>query len=242
MEDNKAPQSPDYAEAIKNLKAEQDRKLSNLEQSIQNSLATLPHLIQQQVAAAAPQPKQEAVDPYEDPKAFQDQLLAQVASVVDNKISGAIQTYENRTVEKSQLYSDFPELSDQRHPMTQAVIQRYQALTPEQKKDADQQLKSIVYQVASEQGIKPQQFRESQTDDFSLSGNRGEKHVAPKKEPDKLEGVEEGSVTWAEILHKAGAPIDLSKEEDAQKLQKYAQRKNWTNISESPEFTRGGKR
>lgn len=245
MEDEKTQSTqPDYAEAIKNLKAEQDRKLSNIEQSIQNSLANLPHLIQQQVSSMAPRvPEQSAsaVDPYEDPQGYQQQLLEQVAKIVDNKVNGAIQHYEQSTVEKSQLYTEFPELTDQSHPMTQAVIQRYQSLSPEQRKDGDQHLKSIVYQVASERGIRPKQYRDSGSEDFSLSSKSGESTVAPKKEPSKHEGVDEKSVIWAELLKKAGAPININKEKDMAKLKEFSQRKDWTTIAGSPEFTRGGK-
>jgi len=246
MADENINNTPNYGELINNMKAESDRKLSNLEQSIAAQLSQLPTLIQQSVSQYV-QPAQQqqtadtSMDIYDNPEGFVNNLKTEIAQAVSQQVSSTIANYENSTVKKSQLYSEFPELSDPNHEVTQAVIARFQALTPAQKKDSDQHLSSIVYQVASEKGLRPKSYRQDD-DSFSLSGERGERNVAPGKDPDKLDGINKGTQAWAEILKEIGAPIDITKPEDKAKLQEYAKRRNWTSLDQSPTFKRGGNR
>ena len=241
--------TPDPLELINNAKAETDRKFANLEASIQSQLQQLPDLINQSVAKYA-QPA--TSDPYtapavdqsmeilDNPKGFVEDLKKEITKAVSDQVNTTLTSYEDRTASRSQLFQEFPELSDPNNKMTQAVMARFNGLTIEQKKDADQHLKSIVYQVASEHGIRPVSTRVSD-DNFSLGGAQGEANVNPGQESKKSDGIKQGSLDWATILKEVGADIDLDDPKQLEKLKEYAKRRNWTSIDQSPAFKRGGK-
>lgn len=237
--EDQAPET--QADPSQNLKAEFDRKLENLRNELAQSNQQLASIIQSQLAnaqqqsvASAPE-SQEQYDLYE-PEG-QNKFMEKIGQIVDNKVSGAIKTYEDRSLKQHQIYSDFPELQQANHPFTQEVSRMYGSLSPEQKKD-DNYFQTIIYQVAARQGLKPQQFRES-TDDFTLGSSRGEKTMAPKDAPEDNDGIAPGSMAWMKLLNEQGAPVDPNNKEHLALLKKFSQRKGWTKRNTSPEFKRG---
>lgn len=231
------------ADPYQNLKAEYDRKLSNLQSQFDQSHQQLVNLIQTQWAQAQTQYKPDTsasddpIDLYDSDG--QKKFLGNIDKIVSDRISQGIRQYEDRTIKQHQIYQDFPELQDPNSKFTQTVSSMYAALTPEQKQD-DNHFQTIIYQVAAQQGLKPKRFRDSDTDDFTLGARRGEKNVAPKKDPESQDGIDRGSLAWMEVLQRAGAPVDPKDKAQLEKLREFSKRKQWTKRHTSPEFRRPG--
>jgi len=248
MDDNHQEPTPGVPEPaqnqeLKNYKAEMDRKLTNMQNQFDQNLQQLTSIIQaswqQNQAAAQPQSREpEALDLYD--AAGQQQFLQQIDQVVGQRVDGAINKYRDESIKAQQIYQDFPELQSMEHGFTQEVSTRYAALTPEQKQD-DEQFRTLVFQVAAEQGLKPKKFRKPGQDDFSLGGKRAETSTVPNKDPDELDGIDPISIAWMEVLQRAGAKnIDPNNKEQLKKLKELSKRKSWGKRSTSPRFERPG--
>jgi hypothetical protein len=221
-----------------NLKAEFDRKLANIQQQLAASQEQLLSMLQAAIPTQPTQSQtQESYDLFDADG--QKKLLTDVDRLVESKIENAVRQYEDRTIQQHQIYSEYPELQDPNNVFTQEVTQRYQGLSQSQKKDP-MHFQTILYQTAAKHGLQPKQFRKSpqETEDFSLSGGKGERVSTPKKP--KSGEVSPETMAWVEVLKESGAPIDPENEAQMAKLAELAQRKSWNKFSTSPTYKRGG--
>lgn len=167
-------QTPD---PLKNVKAEFDRKLGNVNQQLEQTNKTLSGLVGQLQAMAKPAAAQQKPAPTID-KEIEDSWYdspAKAASLIaeraKNEIrqelqsAGAIQQKTTNTL--NALVSEFPELSDQEHEFTKRAIAIYSEM-PEDEKSSPASYKAAVREAALEMGVKPRSKRTEDDDNFSL--------------------------------------------------------------------------
>lgn len=159
------------ADPIKNLKAEMDRKLGNLETTSSQLLAMMQKM-------QTPAPKH--VAPLSSPK-FGDLIFdkpEEAAQLIKNQARDEIKaelaeqnkvyTRQQSTIQK--LANDYPELTSNDHELTVKAVEYYNALP------ADEQSHPLAYQsavkeAAIELGLKPARLRKKDSDDFVMGGD-----------------------------------------------------------------------
>lgn len=242
MSDEQTPQGSTHAQVddpTNNLKAEFNRKIQNLQESLaaanaenrQILQALQAHLTNQQSSQSEIQSQDEMdlLDPEGQKKFF-----SKIEKLIEDRTSRAIGQFEDRTITQSQLYSEYPELTDPNSNFHKEVQQMYSQL----QNPTTEALQSLVYQVAAKQGLKPKSFRTE--DDFSLGASSGASSKMDNNKKKKDGEVDDIMLTWLHEFERAGAPIKADDPKVLEKLKEHAKRKVWTKTSGSPEFKRQG--
>lgn len=208
MSDEKKPDEkppiPNAAEEIKNLKAEMDRKLANVDNTNKQLLATVQQLTQKLTTKAPPPTEKTKTIKdvwYDEPELAEAMLLDKADKRFAEKVAAAnAQQLKTQKIMQS-LYKDFPELQDTTDPLTVKAIELFDKFSDEEKQHP-MAYKLAVKEAAEELELKPKSKRskEDENDSFSLSQTSAKG------------GREEGSST------KKGGKLDARTVEFAKKL------------------------
>lgn len=222
-------QSGQAAEGLTNLKAEMDRKLTNVTEQLQKTNDMNAQLLEQmkaqQQAASKPAPSPEATNIGD--MMFEDGNKA-AALIQKQATDAAVATIRTETAAKEQaqarqnevigrLLTDYPELSNSNHDLYKKTVERYNAMS-----DLDKQspvaYESAALRAALELGVKPYSQRDESevSEGFTLGSNAsGANNTKAELEADS---------NMYKIAEALG--VDVSSDEAKAKL-KARQRKNW---------------
>jgi hypothetical protein len=174
---------------VKNLKAEFDRKMSKLEAANAALLAEMQKLTRG--GAQPPAPKNEPPkppDPFDDPSGYAEYIAAKAEERTMKRVEKRDEDKARLDGAVSSLYQEYPELADSENPMTKKVLERYEALPPEERKDP-RTLRLAALETAQEMGVKPKKLREESDDDDSFTmptGSYGQpRNKRPSNKPDQ---------------------------------------------------------
>jgi hypothetical protein len=212
-DDIKKPEGESAPDELKNLKAEFNRKLGNVEQTLKDSNAQLLAQMQQMLKPKVQEPVREGADLedlfYKDPKAYAAKIEERTIQAMDSRIAQRETVNAQRNNVIAQLSREFPELSVDDHELTQLALKKYNELAKESGA-TPATYKAAVYEAALEQGIKPRSKRPDSDDSFSLSGSGSGKRSA--KKTDELDpGVAETAIAFGVDPERVKARMKNSK-------------------------------
>lgn len=222
MADEVKPPTPEPkggGEEIKNLKAEFDRKLGNIEktnQALLNQLQTLATTPRKE-----PAPKSSIKELwYDDPEAAARMVAghAKDEALKEMRAEGTIQAKKNTVI--GQLYREYPELQDYENPLTVKAVEIFEKLTDEEKSNPIA-YRLAVKEAAEELEIKPKAKRKPKEDDddaFSLSGKGG----GSGKRTKKSDELDPKTIAFAKLVG-----LKTDDEKVIASLKQKAERKSW---------------
>lgn len=210
-------------ESIVNVKAEFNRKLDNLTQTIntqwQDMQAVLASLASKPTAPAASEPR-EAKKPlkdliYEDDAAFDQALESRIASTVENRLK----SQNDQSAQLNRVVADlsvkFPEFNQTNTEAYQLALKKHTTLPKHLQGTADG-VRIAMLETVADLGLVPSEKRERTTnaDDFNLSGKG-----AAKKAGKKGAEVDEATLMWSEAFG-----VNTKDEKVQERLKKYSAR------------------
>ena len=223
----------------KNLKAEMDRKLGNLNDQLSQVLEKINQQPQQVSAAsiadynpAAPASKQQENLSdliYSDPDRYTQivQERAERAALTRIEAQQQAQAKQNEVLNK--IVQEFPEVNTPGTKMYDKIQDVVKNMSPEERGDSNR-WESLVYRAAMEVGVKPRSLRKAEDgDDFVLSGgSSAQRRSAAPKEPE----MDPATEAFADIMFNYHpGKGKMSKEEYLQRVKEKSQRKNWNKRS-----------
>lgn len=210
-------------ESIVNVKAEFNRKLDNLTQTIntqwQDMQAVLASLASKPTAPAASEPR-ESKKPlkdliYEDDASFEQAIENRIASTVEKKIrTQADQSAQLNNI-VAEVGSKFPEFNQPSSEAYQAALKKHASL-PQHLRGTAEGVKIAMLETVADLGLVPTSKRDrtSEADDFSLSGKGSAKKVGKKGAE-----LDEATTFWAEAFG-----VKVKDEKVQERLKKYSNR------------------
>lgn len=168
--------APTGDEALKNLKAEMNRKLDNTTAELQKTNQQM-----QAILAAMQTPAKSETPPasklsdlwYDKPDEAARIIEERTTEKLRREMAAqqALQTKQQQVI--TGLISDFPELQDGSHELTKKAVELYNAL-PEDEKTHPLAYKTVVKDAALDLGIKPKSKRTPSADDgFTMGSTSG---------------------------------------------------------------------
>lgn len=209
------------AEDIKNVKAEFDRKLGNIEKTNQALLAQLQVLAQPKPPVREAPTKKPLKDLwYDDPDAAAKEIAAKATNdtLAQIRAENAVQQKKGNVIQG--LYREYPELQDYDHPLTTKAVELFEKMTDEEKANPIA-YKLAVKEAAEELDIKTKAKRKPKEDDdaFSLGGGKGGDKPARSKKSGELDPK---TVAFAKLVG-----LNTDDEKVLTSLKQKADRKNW---------------
>jgi hypothetical protein len=178
--------TPPADENNKNVKAEFDRKIQNLEQTNKQILAALQALSTppKQTKKEEPKKEEKALKDlwYEDEEAAARLIEDRAYRRFEKKLDTIQETQTKTTTVMKDLYKSYPELSDSDHPLTTKAIEIFEKFTPEEKNNPIA-YKLAVKEAAEELDFKPKSKRKPTDDDDSFTtsgGGQGQRQQSSK--------------------------------------------------------------
>lgn len=181
-----APESS--GDDLKNLKAEFNRKISNVETILQKSqeqlLAQMQSLVKVKEPAKAPATEDLEELYYKNPVEAMRKIKDEAKSELRSEIDSREQESLKRTQVINALYSEFPELGVPSSDLYQLAVEKYNA-TAKEEGHSPSAYRAAVTEAALELGMRPKSKRPASEDDFSLSGSGSGRNGgrAPKEAP-----------------------------------------------------------
>lgn len=227
MSDQTKPDESNSAEDLKNVKAEFNRKLTNIETNLKQSNDALMTQLQQIAVAYQSQqkPKQEEVDKtletlyYDNPTAYAQKVAERAANEAEARAQKQIDSFRAQEVKRSELLNkliaEYPELANSSHELTQKAIETYNSL-PEEERNSPVAYRLAVKEAASDLGIRPKAKRkesEEEEDGFVFQSSG----YTSKKEGKKGR-VDARTADFAKLMG-----IDISKDDVKKKIEEYSQ-------------------
>lgn len=225
------PEPKDQPDLIKNMKAEMDRKLGNVESTL-TQLASTSQALSAQLEKLKPAPAPTNTKSWREK--FYDDENAALAELEENATRRATEAAQaitrleqQKNANLSVLVNDYPELTDQNGDLRKKAVEIFNALSPEEQKSPSA-LKLAVREAAADLALLPMSKRkkvetevEEDDDSFSLNGGSGRGNTKRKggKEPELSDATKD----FAELL---GRPVDDPKY--LERLKKANQRTNWS--------------
>jgi hypothetical protein len=157
---------------LKNVKAEFNRKLGNLEQTNQQLMSQLQAL---SAKLAPPKPAAEAkkVSVFDDEEAYAARVVAEAEQRIDAKLQAQQADFNRKQAVIQSLVADYPELSDQSSDLAKKAVEIFNTL-PEHDKNHPMAFKAAVRDAAVELDVKPKSKRQQAgQDDFSMGAGTG---------------------------------------------------------------------
>lgn len=212
--------APPPDESVKNLKAEMDRKLGNIEKTNQALLSQLQVLAKPK---AEPTPAKKPLRDiwYDDPEAAASLIAKQAKDETLSEIraENRVQAEKNTVIQG--LYREYPELADFDNPLTVKAVEYFEKLSDQEKANPIA-YRLAVKEAAEDLEIKPKLKRKPKDDDdgFSLSGASGGGSAGKKARGS--EKLDPRTVRFAEMVG-----LDTKDEKVLSSLKNRAERKNW---------------
>ncbi len=196
-------------EALKQMKSEFDRKLSNMEASTRKLLDQIAATVKP-AAPAAPAQKSVEDEWFDNPRAAAERIKSEVRQELRQEQE--VNTKTNSTIAK--LTQEFPELMDEGHDLTKKALEIFDGFSAEEKRSAVA-YRAAVREAAMDLGVLPKSKRTSSEpeseDNFSLSGFGNARPRASSKR-DSLDA------RTAEVARYMG--LDVDKPEVKERLKK----------------------
>lgn len=207
---------------IQNLKAEMERKLGNITESMAQSNALIQQQLQALIQASQPQQSSQA---QADPESFYDTNPAEYKRRIKEEVLNEAKKVQEQTLKRQtalnntiyQLSQEFPEIQTAGSDLQKAVLEAHNAL-PESMRETPEGYELAVQRAAAKAKIKPKSQRgeAASSDDFTMGSK-----------PAKKSGKQESAVTddmlqMAKLLGRNVDDPDFRK-----RLEKAASRKNW---------------
>lgn len=202
----------------KNLKAEMERKLSNIQSDMKKSSDALAAQLAQLAAKLTPpaptksktdEQKELEEEVWDNPVAFKQRVVKEAQELSDKKFSTYIEQQQAAAKQLGELYASYPELQQQNHPLAARSLEIFNGLSAEEKGSLNA-FKLAVAQAASENGIKPVSKRqEEEMDDFTLNATGKKRKAGPK--------VEKNTEVFAQAMG-----VDMSNEKIRKEIESYA--------------------
>lgn len=175
---------------IENIKGEFSRKHDALAAQVTKLAETNAALLQQIQALKSPQPKPEPKEKpiedllYDNPAEAVQKITQKVRGDIKRELDEERTTQQRQTKAINELYSEFPEFSDQEHDLTKKALEIYGKMEDAEKADP-KALKLAGYQAAVEMGVKPKSKRAQDDDSFSFGGTS--QGGRPRRDSSKLD-------------------------------------------------------
>lgn len=181
-----APASSPSTDELKNLKAEMNRKLENINATIAEQLKSL------KAAPSAPAPSapaQKKVSVFDDEDAYAESVVSAAEERIARKLAAEREAQAKQQATIGALMSEFPELGNNDHELTKKAAEIFQAL-PDEDKASRLAMEAAVRKAALEVGVKPKSKRGGDENDaFSMggSGSRSVKRDSESLDPRTVE-------------------------------------------------------
>jgi hypothetical protein len=190
----KAAPAAASADDVKNLKAEFDRKLTNLDATNKQLVASLQALAKQVAPPVKKEPEAKTKKLqdvwYDDPETSKKMIVEETLSILQSQQQKGQEAAQKTQKIMQALQKDFPELKDIDDPLSQKAIEIFEKYSEEEKQNPIA-YKLAVKEAAEEIGVKPKSKRTSSDDDdaFSLSQStaKGGREHEPGKRRGKLD-------------------------------------------------------
>jgi hypothetical protein len=175
-EENKGAPAPEGTaaaapvEEIKNLKAEMNRKMGNLEQTNAQLLKQLETMLASTKPAPSPEPKKN-VSVFEDEEGYARRIKEETAAEIRAEMAKEKNAMAKQQTIISSLVTEFPELNQGDSTLTKKAVELYNGMADDEKA-SPVAYKAAVNQAALELGIKPKSKRSADdSDDYVFSGS-----------------------------------------------------------------------
>ena len=216
MSDQSGNSGTPPADPIANLKAANDSlttQLNNLKAELNRKVSNLETRIPQPVKVQQPEESLEDLI-YTNPKKVIETIEERVNRGVDAKLNA--QTRHTQVI--GDLMYDFPELQDKNSELFKEAVSNYNSLSPEEQ-NSPSAYKLAVKDAALNLGVRPRSKR-SEDDDFMVSGSGSSAGQSRKR---SREGdLSDETLAFAQ---KVGFNIDDPKV--VERIKARAQRRNW---------------
>lgn len=227
-ETTKPEASTSEADPVKNIKAEMDRKLGNISETVGNQSAQLEALMSKLNEMGKPaEPAKPAADlgdlRYEDPEAYERQLRESIKEDMRREYQADQDSQAQRTQVISKLVTDFPELNHADSDLRKEVEREYAKL-PKADQNNIHMWESLVYRKALEKGVKPFASRSDDEREAFTFGGSGMAGAAGSRRRAKEPKLAPETIEFAKIMG-----LNVEDEKVLKSLEKTAQRR-W-NIS-----------
>ena len=206
-------------DSLENMKAEFNRKLSNMEQAnqvLRNQLSTM-----LKAAAPAAAPKTENLEDvwFDKPEV----AAAKIEQRVLEKVNAAAQSTQRTNSTIAKLTQDFPELMDDQSDLTKKAVEIYSSFTDDEK-SSPVAYRAAVKEAALELGVKPKSQRreEQEEDDFSFSGS-GAGRARTEGRASRRDTVDPRTIEFAKMVG-----LDVSDPKVKENLKSH-QKRSWRN-------------
>lgn len=221
------------ADPVKNVKAEMDRKLGNIETTVQQLAQTNQALAAQLQKMQEKKPESTGTQkPWKD--RFYENEDAALNEVEENATRRATEAMRNlQAIEQrkqnavNQMVNDYPELAIE-SPLKAKSVEIFNALSKEEQADPNA-IKLAVREAAADLGMLPKSKRKEEVTDndddtFSLSGKGGSEGKKGRR-GQKSGDLAQETLDFAELL---GRPVD--DEKYIARLKKANERSNWSKF------------
>lgn len=189
-------QTPPAGDDLKNVKAEFNRKIGNLEETNKQLLAQLKNLTEVVKPAKAPAEPSKKVSVFDDEEAYATRIKEEAAAEIERKLEQQQAQQAKQAQVINSLVTDFPELSDGNHDLTKRAVEIFNGLEESERKSPSA-YRTAVLSAASEFGMRPKSKRTSSSDDsFALGGGGGESRASKRSAGE----ISEGTKTFAALV------------------------------------------
>lgn len=232
---NSKDESVQKPDPVKELKSEFARKTENILELVNAQNQKMEQMVQAMIQSQRQQQQQNPAKEQEDLEQLaMNNPAAFAAKVAENATAKALEAQERLAQQQNErrnqeariltdLVTDYPELNDKTSDLYQEAIRSYEKLSPSDKNNP-MSWKAAIRDAAAELGVVPAKKRkQSGGDDFVSPGSSGGTSSTRGK---GSSSISDKTLQFAQLL---GRPVD---DEDYKKrLQKYAERKNWSRYS-----------
>ena len=169
-------------EQLNNIKAEFQRKTTNLEEANRKLSGQVEQLLVQLKGNSQPQPAPKKVSVFDDEDAYADRVATEAEARIERK-------FEERARQQqvsAHLIAEYPELKDKNSDLMKRADEIFKSLSPEERSHS-LAMKTAVYDAAAELDVRPMSKRVNQdSDSFSIGSGSG--GSAANRKPSKQQG------------------------------------------------------
>jgi hypothetical protein len=178
---------PPVEDPVKQVKEEFNRKLGNVNESLQ--------AIMQKLEAASKPAARETEEAdisellYQNPRAYTAEIerraIEKASAAVESRVEARMSNQQAVTNVIAELGQKFPELADQESPAFKTAVEKFNALPKIEQGKASAIRLALLESVAEHGLIAASKRKTSQNDDFSLSGQRSQSGKRPGNDPSR---------------------------------------------------------
>ncbi len=212
---------------VKNIKAEMDRKLSNLTKQLEEQARLMQQMaVQRQPEVPQASSKSTKIDPFADD--FDQQIERMVESRLNNKINA--QSRETQVI--NEMRNDYPELDRADSELSQKVLEIYKQYGENER--GPLAIKAAIRDAAADLGLVPARKRARKEDsgEETLSSGSGSEGGGNSRRNSKKDEIDPKTEAFAALLDKATGR-ERTPEQRREALKKYAGRKTWNKYRDS---------